>query len=131
MPEVGDWPTGNKNPDLLTMHPSHGHDMTIVNGISRIGWMTGGKSALWNDEDMADLFAAGRDLHRAEPQHAVLSVLRDARHARATGAEPAFRRLVGHGPRGDALVEGDWSVGRILETLDRLKLADRTLSCLP
>ena len=31
------------------------------------------------------------------------------------------------GPRGDALAEGDWSVGRILETLDRLKLADDTL----
>jgi arylsulfatase A-like enzyme len=38
-------PTGKKNPELLKMHPSHGHDMTIVNGISRIGYMTGGTSA--------------------------------------------------------------------------------------
>ena len=45
-------------PNLLTMHPSHGHDMTIVNGISRIGWMTGGKAALWKDQDMADLFTS-------------------------------------------------------------------------
>ena len=29
--------------------------MTIVNGISRIGYMTGGKSALWIDEDIADV----------------------------------------------------------------------------
>ena len=31
-------------------------DQTIVNGISRIGYMTGGKAALWKDEDMADVF---------------------------------------------------------------------------
>ena len=35
---------------LLKMKPSHGHDNTIINGISRIGWMSGGKSARWKDE---------------------------------------------------------------------------------
>jgi len=34
---VGDEPTGKDNPDQLKMHFSHGHDQTIVNGISRIG----------------------------------------------------------------------------------------------
>jgi arylsulfatase A-like enzyme len=53
--KVGSEPTGKENPDKLTMHPSHGHDMTIVNGISRIGWMTGGTKARWKDEDNADL----------------------------------------------------------------------------
>jgi len=47
-------PTGKENPELLKMVPSHGHDMTIVNGISRIGWMSGGKNALWVDENIAD-----------------------------------------------------------------------------
>ena len=36
------------------MKPSHGHNNTIINGIPRIGWMTGGKSALWTDEDTGD-----------------------------------------------------------------------------
>ena len=58
---IGDEPTGKKNPEMLRMHPSHGHDMAIVNGISRIGYMTGGKSALWVDEDIADTH------HRAKP----------------------------------------------------------------
>ena len=40
-------PTGKDNPELLRMHPSHGHDQSIVNGVSRIGYMKGGKSALW------------------------------------------------------------------------------------
>ena len=49
-------PTGKSNPELLKIHPSHGHDQSITNGISRIGYMKGGKSALWVDEDMADTF---------------------------------------------------------------------------
>jgi hypothetical protein len=52
--KVGDEPTGAERPDLLTMKLDHGHDMTIVNGISRIGYMSGGKAARWVDEDMAD-----------------------------------------------------------------------------
>ena len=48
-------PTGRDHPELLKMHPSHGHDMTIINGISRIGYMSGGKSARWIDEDIADV----------------------------------------------------------------------------
>ena len=32
-------PTGRDNPELLyNMHPSHGHDQSIINGISRIGY---------------------------------------------------------------------------------------------
>ena len=55
--KVGTEPTGKENPNLLTkMKPSQGHDGTIVGGISRIGFMTGGKKALWVDEDIADTF---------------------------------------------------------------------------
>ena len=40
-------PTGRKNPELLyNMRSSHGHDMSIVNGIGRIGYMKGGGKAL-------------------------------------------------------------------------------------
>ncbi len=31
------------------------------------------------------------------------------------------------GPRGDAIVQADWAVGEVLATLDRLKIADKTL----
>ena len=48
-------PTGKDNPELLyNLHPSNGHDMSIVNGISRIGFMKGGGKALWKDENIAD-----------------------------------------------------------------------------
>ena len=48
-------PPGKDNPELLyNLHPSNGHDMSIVNGISRIGFMKGGGKALWTDENIAD-----------------------------------------------------------------------------
>ena len=52
---VGDWPTGKDHPELLKMKSSHGHNNTIINGIGRIGWMTGGKKALWADSTIAEV----------------------------------------------------------------------------
>lgn len=49
-------PTALTHPEMLRMHWAHGHNNSIVNGIPRIGYMKGGKSALWKDEDMADYF---------------------------------------------------------------------------
>lgn len=49
-------PTGKDNPELLyNQKPSFGHDQSIVNGISRIGYMKGGGKALWKDENIAIL----------------------------------------------------------------------------
>ena len=96
--------------------PSHGHDMTIVNGISRIGYMTGGKAARWKDEDMADaLHAQGGRLHRAAPARAVLPLLRHARHPRAARAAPALRRQDRAWARAATpSLQFDWSVGQVL-----------------
>src|SRR6478736_5725022 len=55
---IGNDPTGRDRPDLLKMKLTHGHDMSIVNGISRIGYMTGGKAAHWVAEDMADVITS-------------------------------------------------------------------------
>src|SRR5690242_10687911 len=52
--KIGDEPTGADHPEMLKMKLSKGHDNTIVNGISRIGFMSGGLAARWKDEDIAD-----------------------------------------------------------------------------
>ncbi|MEQ1830758.1 MAG: sulfatase-like hydrolase/transferase, partial [Pirellula sp.] len=39
---IGNQSSGAESKDSLKMKWSHGHDQTIVNGVSRIGWMTGG-----------------------------------------------------------------------------------------
>lgn len=49
---VGNDPTGKEHPELLKMKASLGHDNTIVNGIGRIGYMSGGNRARWTDEEM-------------------------------------------------------------------------------
>jgi arylsulfatase A-like enzyme len=125
---IGNWPTGRANPELLKMAPSHGHDMTIVNGISRIGYMTGGKAALWKDEDMADVFVA-KAVRFIEEQRARPFFLFFATHDPHVPRvpHPRFVGRSGMGPRGDAILQADWSVGEILAALDRLKLANNTL----
>ena len=125
---LGDAPTGRGNPNLLKVHPSHGHDQTIVNGISRIGYMTGGKAALWKDEDMADVFTRKAvsfiEQQRAKPFF-LFFALHDPHVPRVP--HPRFVGATTMGPRGDAIAQLDWSVGEILATLDRLKLTGNTL----
>jgi arylsulfatase A-like enzyme len=125
---IGDWPTGQDHPELLRMHPSHGHDQTIVNGISRIGYMTGGRGALWKDEDMADAFTS-KAVSFIETQKAGPFFLYFATHDPHVPRvpHPRFGGKTSLGPRGDAIVEADWSVGEILKTLDRLNLNRNTL----
>jgi arylsulfatase A-like enzyme len=125
---VGNWPTGKEHPELLKMAPSHGHDQTIVNGISRIGYMTGGKAALWVDEEMGDTFTR-KAVSFIEQQKGKPFFLYFATHDPHVPRvpHPRFAGKSGRGPRGDAILESDWSTSEILATLDRLKLADDTL----
>ena len=125
---IGNEPTGRAHPELLKMHPSHGHDQTIVNGISRIGYMSGGRSARWVDEDMADVITARAraflERHREEPFFLYFAT-HDIHVPRVPHARFAGRS--GLGPRGDVILQLDWAIGEILDALDRLGLADRTL----
>ena len=125
---IAGMPTGQANPELLRVHPSHGHDMAIVDGISRIGHMKGGKAALWKDEEMADTFTreavAFIERHRAAPFFLYFAT-HDVHVPRVP--HPRFVGKSGMGPRGDAIVEFDWSVGEVLRALDERGLADNTL----
>jgi len=125
---VGDEPTGRDHPELLKMRPSHGHDMTIVNGVSRIGYMSGGAAARWVDEDMADTITARAVSfieRNAERPFFLYFAAHDIHVPRLP--HPRFAGKSGLGPRGDAIVEFDWSVGEIVRALDRLGLAGDTL----
>ena len=121
-------PTGRDHPELLKMHPSHGHDMTIVNGISRIGYMSGGKSALWIDEDIADIIS-GKAVNFIEKNKDKPFFLYFATHDIHVPRvpHPRFAGKSGMGPRGDAILEFDWSVGEIIRTIDNLGLSKKTL----
>lgn len=120
--------TGKSDPELLKMKPSHGHDDAIVNGVSRIGYMTGGKSALWVDEDIVDVLARQAtgfiDRNKNDPFFLYFAA-HDIHVPRMPN--PRFVGATSMGPRGDAIAELDWSVGQILAALDRNGLTDNTL----
>lgn len=121
-------PTGKTNPEMLRVLPSHGHDQTIVNGVSRIGYMTGGNSALWKDEEIADVLTA-KAVAFIERQRTGPFFLYFATHDIHVPRlpHPRFVGQTGMGPRGDAIAELDWSVGEILACLERTGLAQHTL----
>lgn len=126
-------PTGKTHPELLyNLRSSHGHDMAIVNGIGRIGYMKGGGKALWKDENIADSIATRaisfiqthRAEHRDQPFFVYLAT-NDVHVPRFP--HPRFRGQSGMGLRGDAIVQLDWTVGEVLRALDSLGIADDTL----
>lgn len=123
-----DHPTGITHRDTLKMDWSHGHNATIHNGISRIGFYTGGHAARFRDEDLADkwveesvnfikenqkqpffLFFASHDLHVPRIPH-----------ERFQGKTP-------HGFRTDVVVQLDWCVGELMKTLKALNLEENTM----
>ncbi|MDB6025217.1 MAG: arylsulfatase [Verrucomicrobiales bacterium] len=108
-------------------HAIAGHANEVM-GIGRIGSMSGGKSALWKDDEIAKTIT-GRALKFIEENKGTPFFLYFATHDIHVPRVPAkqFRGSSGAGIRGDAIQEFDWSVGEILKTLERLKIAENTL----
>ena len=122
-------PTGKDNPELLyNLKSSHGHDMAIVNGIGRIGFMKGGGKALWKDENIADSITTHAvdyiKAHKDEPFFMYFAP-NDVHVPRFP--HQRFRGKSTMGLRGDAIAQFDWSVGEIMNTLEELGIADNTL----
>lgn len=122
-------PSGKDNPELLTkLKPSHGHDMAVVNGISRIGFMKGGKSARWQDENIADSITvnAVRFIERNKDKAFFLYFGTNDIHVPRYPHE-RFRGKTGMGHRGDAIAQFDWSVGEVVRALKEAGVYDNTL----
>ncbi len=127
-PPAGEHPTGISQRATLKLDWSHGHNGTIHNGISRIGFYTGGKAARFRDEDLADAWAAKSNAWiEAHPTTPFFLFL--ASHDLHVPRMPheRFQGKSGLGFRGDAILEFDWQVGEVMKTLDRLGLAEKTL----
>jgi arylsulfatase A-like enzyme len=121
-------PTGVSDQENLVMDWSREHNDAIVHGISRIGYMKGGKSALWRDDEMAKMFVRkAADYIEREKDHPFFLYFasQDIHVPRVPNKDFVGKTTMG--PRGDTIVEFDWSVGQIVATLDRLKLLDNTL----
>jgi arylsulfatase A-like enzyme len=121
-------PTGADDPELLKMKLSEGHDGTIVDGISRIGFMTGGTAARWNDETMAATFTGKAcefiEKHKDEPFFLYFAPS-DIHVPHAPADQFAGRSQCGI--RCDTITQLDWCVGRVMDALQESGVADNTL----
>lgn len=122
-------PTGRENPELLyNLKHSHGHDMSIVNGIGRIGYMKGGGKALWKDENIADSITSHAvDFIKANSERPffIYFATNDVHVPRFP--HPRFRGATDMGLRGDAIAQFDWSVGEIVRALEEQGVLENTL----
>lgn len=121
-------PDAISNPELMRMKWEHGHQNSVINGIPRIGWMKGGKKAIWNDEEMAFHFLDKAkkfiDQNLSKPFFLYYGLHQP--HVPRTPAS-RFAGSTKLGPRGDAVVEADWCVGELIKHLDSLGILESTL----
>ncbi|MCK5943082.1 MAG: arylsulfatase [Planctomycetes bacterium] len=124
------YPDGRKDRAAMTYYPSsHGHDQSVINGIGRIGYMWGGRSALWNDETMADVFVdqAKRWLLQQEKGTPFFLFFSSQDIHVPRAPHRRFRGKSELDYRGDAMVQLDWACGQLLAALDERGLADDTI----
>ena len=121
-------PTGKDNPELLKLEWDHGHDNSIVNGISRIGFMKGGEKARWVDEEMSDTFfgKAREYILSNKDKPFFLYYAMHQPHVPRT-PHPRFVGTTDMGPRGDVIVEADAMIGELIKTLEEEGIAENTL----
>ena len=125
---INDEPTGISHPEMLKQLADEQHSRTIVDSVSRIGYMTGGKAALWKDEEFPDVLAAKAKQFIAENKEDPFFLFfsfHDIHVPRIPN-----KRFVGKstmGPRGDAIFQMDWVTGQLMEALENHGLAENTL----
>ncbi|WP_258872775.1 sulfatase family protein [Thalassotalea euphylliae] len=125
---IGDRPVGTENPELLKQTADLQHSATIVNGISRIGWMKGGKAAEWVDEDFPFVFTnkAIEFIKESKDDPFFLFFPFHDIHVPRVPHE-MFAGKSGMGPRGDAILQMDWMTGKIVDELKKQGVYDNTL----
>ena len=113
--------TGEEHPELLKKwgRPAdHQHDKTIIDGISRIGHMSGGTAALWKDQDLADTITddAVRFIKESAGKPIFLYFCTNDIHV-PRDPHKRFCGKSGLGIRGDVTLQMDDCLGRIRAAL--------------
>jgi arylsulfatase A len=127
---IGNDPTGSEHPELLKMKssPGQGHNNTIVNGIGRIGFMSGGNTARWADEEMPLTFLTKAksfiETNKSKPFF-LYYALTEPHVPRMPST--MFKGKSGLGFRGDAILQLDWTVGEIMKQLKFLAIEKNTI----
>lgn len=126
--KVGNDPTGNENPDLERYASDDFHGNTIVNGVARIGYMSGGNSARFKDETVPyQMLNKARhfiDQNKEQPFFLYFS-FHDIHVPRLP--DTRFIGSTKMGVRGDAIVQMDYITGEITKHLEKRGLSNNTI----
>ncbi|MGJ8639558.1 MAG: sulfatase family protein [Opitutaceae bacterium] len=114
-------------PDARSGNPKE-FMQSVVAGHGRIGYMSGGKSALWNDETMSDVFVnEAKDFIEENKNHPFFLYFSSQDIHLPNTPNARFDGKTKLGKRGDAMVQFDWSVGQIIDALENHGLKENTL----
>lgn len=126
--KIGNAPTGIENPGLLKMKADTQHSNTIINGVSRIGFQSGGNSAKWVDEEFPFILTQKAtdfiEQNKEQPFFLYFS-FHDIPVPRLPNKK--FLGKSSMGPRGDAIAQMDWCTGQIVKLLKKLNIDKNTL----
>ena len=123
-----DHPTGVTHRDTLKMDWSHGHNSTIHNGISRIGFYTGGMKARFRDEDLADMWVQKSNEYIAANKDRPFFLFFSSHDIHVPRMpHERFQGKTKLGYRGDAIIQFDWCVGELMKSLKQHDLDEKTL----
>ena len=124
-----EYPDGRKDRSAMTYYQSsHGHNNSVINGIGRIGYMWGGKNALWDDETMADVFVEKAEKFLSKKRDKPFFLFFSSQDIHVPRApHPRFRGKTKLGYRGDAMVQFDWSTGALMGMLKKYGLEKNTI----
>jgi len=124
------YPNGEIIPEAMTYYSNsgNGHNNTVINGIGRMGYMSGGKSALWNDETMTDTFVNEAKNFIAANKEKPFFLYYAAQNIHVPRApNKRFQGKTDLSYRGDSMVEFDWATGELLKALEENGLTENTI----
>lgn len=126
--KIGNDPTGLEHPEMLKFKADVQHSCTIIDSVSRIGYMSGGNSARWKDEGIADILTekAKVFINKNKNKPFFLYLAFTEPHVPRV-PNPRFVGKSTMGPRGNVIAEMDWATGEIVKTLEDLGISNNTM----
>ena len=122
------YPIGIEHPELLKVDADLQHKNSIINGVSRIGYMSGGKKALWTDEDFPFVLTNKAtdfiEKNKTKPFFLFYSY-HDIHAPRLPNKQ--FQGKSSMGARGDVIAQMDWCTGEIMKKLKAEGLDKNTM----
>lgn len=120
--------TSVRNPEMLRMRHSHGHDNSIINGVGRIGFMRGGAKAVWKDEDLSERFLSEAENFIRESGDTPFFLYYGLHQPHVPRVpNPKYVGKSGLGPRGDVIAEMDDTIGQLTAFLEKENLLENTI----